>query len=185
VHSRLAARSPNASTTGSRSIRIFRRPSYATRERAAWTACPLLPYGMSGQQRYSRLERPGLSRPMERCCPAIGTPPTISRSSLDGFVPRRAKRRCVLGINQPARDHPSRSKKASSSRGFEEGWIRPETAPASHRKEGGRRRLRSSGIGVGSAALPSWPRRHCIREGLTVWWSPALRNTVQAGKENR
>ncbi len=131
---RSGAPPPSASTTGSKSISRFPEETAAHAGRALHgLRRALLPHRLPAHQHHSRLERPGLSRPLERGRAPVCTPPTISRSSPAASAPRPAKPpACWASTSR--RSPSSRSRRPSSTAPSKRAGScpsRPPSAPAS------------------------------------------------------
>ena len=86
---------------------------------------PVLPPGLSARQPDPRLERPGLSRPVEGRPSTACTPPTTSRSSPASSAPPPA-RPPASWASTTTRSPSSRSSSRIVDRAWDEGWIVPE-----------------------------------------------------------
>ncbi len=85
---------------------------------------PVLPHRLPAREPHPRVERPRVSATAGRPRPSGCTPPTTSPSSPAGCARRRAKRACVLGINEP----PVTIKQIEVEiidRAWDEGWVMP------------------------------------------------------------
>ena len=86
---------------------------------------PVLPPGLPARQPDPRLERPGLPRPVAGGASTGCTRPTTSPSSPASSARPRARPRACWG-STTTRSRSSRSRPASSTRAWDEGWVVPQ-----------------------------------------------------------
>jgi glutamate synthase (NADPH/NADH) len=157
---RWTGRRSNACATGTSSTTTWSRRSSASRAPAAWIAaspsatpasCSAAWPPAARSTTSSRVERPGLPRPLAR-----GARPPAQDQQLPRVhrprLPRPCEGSCVLGINS-RRSRSRTSSARSSTAGWEEGWVVPEPPAGPHRQEGRRHRLRSRRASAAAAQL--------------------------------
>ncbi len=118
--------------------------------------------GCPDQQPDSRVERPGLPRPLAARRSIACTRRTTFPSSPVASARRRAKARACSASTTP----PVTIKNIECSiidKGWEEGWVAARAADGAHRQESRRHRFRARGSLRRRAAQQGRPHRHRLR----------------------
>ena len=127
----------------------------------------VLPHRLPAEQHHSRLERPGVSRPLARSGPRAARHQQLSRSSPAASAPRRAKRP-ACSASTSRRSRSSRSRRRSSTAPSTKAGSSPEPPRSAHRQARRGRRLRPGRAGRRAATGARRPRGHRLREEPTA-----------------
>ena len=137
---------------------------------------------LPGEEPHSRVQRPGLPRPLARGGREPALDEQLSRRSPAASAPRRAR----PPARWPSTTRPVNIKHIEyqiAERAFAEGWVAAAAAEGEDRQARGRRRLRAGRPGRRAAVGPRGPRSRRLREGRPPRRAAALRHSrLQAGK---
>ncbi len=123
---------------------------------------PLLPQGLPAREHHSRLERPGVPRPLEGRDRPAPFRRTTSRSSPAASAPRRAKKR-ASSTSTTTRSRSSRSRSRSSTTPSKKAGSPPVAAEPANRQAGRGRRIGSGRARGRRAAESRRPHRRGLR----------------------